>query len=121
MFARLDHAEREELLSLFKPSFAAPGERLIRAGDEADRAFFISYGAVEVAIDGERIRLGPGDLFGEMALLSGGKRTADVTAIDYCELLVITERDFRHFAERCPELRDEIGEVAARRQFEESG
>jgi CPA2 family monovalent cation:H+ antiporter-2 len=116
MFARLDHDQREELLSLFKPLFAAPGERLIRAGDEADRAFFISSGAVEVAVEGERIRLGPGELFGEMALLTGGRRTADVTAIDYCELLVIEEREFRQFAQRCPELGAEIDQVAARRE-----
>ena len=115
MFARLDGAQREELLGLFKPRFASPGERLIRVGDEADRAFFISSGAVEVAVHGERIRLGPGELFGEMALLSGGRRTADVTAIDYCELLVIEEREFRQFAQRCPELHAEIDSVAAQR------
>jgi CPA2 family monovalent cation:H+ antiporter-2 len=117
-FARLDHAQREELLSLFKPRFAAPGERLIRAGDDADRAFFISSGAVEVAVDDQRIRLGPGELFGEMALLTGGKRTADVTAIDYCELLVLEEREFRQFAQRCPELGSEIDRLAARREAE---
>lgn len=116
MFARLDHAEREELLSLFKPRFAPPGERIIRAGDDADSAFFISAGAVEVAVAGDRIRLGPGEMFGEMGLLSGERRSADVTAVDYCELLAITERDFRRFAERCPELRDVIGEVAAQRE-----
>ncbi len=130
MFARLDHAQREELLSLFKPRFAAPGERLIRAGDEGDGAFFISSGAVEVAVDGERIPLGPGDLFGEMALLTGGRRTADVTAVDYCELLMIEKREFLRFAERCPELGAEIDQVAAsreamkrerRQQFTESG
>jgi CPA2 family monovalent cation:H+ antiporter-2 len=115
MFARLDTRQREELLGLFKPRFAAPGERLIRVGDEADRAYFISSGAVEVAVHGELIRLGPGEIFGEMALISGGKRTADVTAIDYCELLVIEEREFRQFAERCPELHAEIDSVAAQR------
>jgi monovalent cation:H+ antiporter-2, CPA2 family len=115
MFARLDQGDREELLALFKPRFAAPGERLIRIGDQADRAFFISSGAVEVAVEDERIRLGPGELFGEIALLSGGRRTADVTAIDYCELLVMEDRDFRRFVEQCPQLRAEIDEVAARR------
>src|SRR6185436_13986093 len=118
MFARLDPGQREELLGLFKPRFAAPGERLIRIGDEADRAFFISSGAAEVAVHGERIRLGPGEIFGEMALISGGRRTADVTAIDYCELLVIEEREFRQFAERCPELGNEMNLLAARREAE---
>jgi len=115
MFARLDQGDRENLLALFKPRFAAPGERLIRIGDHADRAFFISSGAVEVAVEDERIRLGPGELFGEIALLSGGRRTADVTAVDYCELLMMEDRDFRLFVDQCPELRAEIDEVAARR------
>jgi CPA2 family monovalent cation:H+ antiporter-2 len=116
MFAPLTHEQREELLSLFKPHFAAPGERLIRAGDVGDRAFFLSSGAVEVVrTDGERIRLGPGELFGEMALLTGERRTADVIALDYCELLMIEERDFRQFAERCPELHAEIDRVAMER------
>jgi monovalent cation:H+ antiporter-2, CPA2 family len=115
MFASLDHDQREELLSLFKPHFAAPGERLIRAGDVGDRAFFLSSGAVEVVRDGERIRLGPGELFGEMALLTGERRTADVTAVDYCELLMIEERDFRRFAEQCPELHAQIDRVASDR------
>jgi CPA2 family monovalent cation:H+ antiporter-2 len=115
MFATLDHEQREELLSLFKPHFAAPGERLIRAGDVGDRAFFLSSGAVEVARDGDRTRLGPGDLFGEMALLTGERRNADVTAVDYCELLVIDERDFRRFTEQCPELHAEIDRVATER------
>ncbi len=116
MFAALDHDQREELLSLFKPRFAAPGERLIRAGERGDRAFFISSGAVEVRRDDQSIRLGAGELFGEIALLTGGRRTADVTAIDYCELLMIEERDFRLFAEQCPELHAEIEQVAARRE-----
>jgi CPA2 family monovalent cation:H+ antiporter-2 len=118
MFARLDARQREELLGLFKPRFAAPGERLIRAGDEADGAYFISKGAVEVAVHGERIHLGPGELFGEMALLTGGRRTADVVAVDYCELLFIEEREFRQFARRCPELHAEIDSVASRRDEE---
>ncbi len=82
MFASLDPAAREELLNYFRPRQADPGERLIRRGDRADAVYFIASGAVEVAVAGREIRLGPGDFFGEMALLSGERRSADVTAID---------------------------------------
>jgi CPA2 family monovalent cation:H+ antiporter-2 len=46
VFGELDATERAELLALFKPKSAAPGERVIRAGDVADEMFFISSGAV---------------------------------------------------------------------------
>jgi CPA2 family monovalent cation:H+ antiporter-2 len=115
IFASLDSHAREDLRLLFAPRTAVPGDRLIRKGDRPDAAYFISTGAVEVAISGRNIRLAPGDFFGEMALLSGARRTADVTAIDYCEFLVLTRRDFQSFVSRHPELRDGLKKVAAER------
>jgi CPA2 family monovalent cation:H+ antiporter-2 len=115
VFGDLDADQRAELLSLFKPRSAAPGERVIRAGDVGNEMFFISSGAVEVAIAGKKIHLGPGDFFGEMALLTGERRTADVTAIDYCLFLVVTKSDFDKFIARYPDLRQRINEIAAQR------
>jgi monovalent cation:H+ antiporter-2, CPA2 family len=118
VFGDLDADQRAELLSLFKPRSAAPGERVIRAGDVGTEMFFISSGAVEVAIGGKKIHLGPGDFFGEMALLTGERRTADVTAIDYCLFLILTKDDFDKFIARYPHLRQRINEIAARRAEE---
>jgi CPA2 family monovalent cation:H+ antiporter-2 len=115
LFASVGAEALEELLTYFRPRTAAPGERLIRAGDRADAAFFISSGAVEVSVAGRKIPLGPGDFFGEMALLTGERRSADVTAIDYCDLLVLDQRDFRQFMVRHPKLRAKLDELAARR------
>ncbi|MGE4014275.1 MAG: cation:proton antiporter [Alphaproteobacteria bacterium] len=115
MFAALDPAERARLLNLFKPASAVPGQRLIRVGDRADAAFFISSGTVEVNVGGKRIQLGAGDLFGEMALLSGARRSADVTALDYCQLLKLERRDFRRFIEKYPALRAQLDAMAAQR------
>jgi len=42
----------------------------------------------------EKVRLGRGDFFGEMALFAGGRRTADVIAIGYCQLIVLSSADF---------------------------
>lgn len=116
IFASLDSHAREDLLFLFAPRTAMPGDRLIRKGDRPDAAYFISTGAVEVAVPGRNIHLGPGDFFGEMALLSGARRTADVTVIDYCELLVLTRRDFQSFVSRHPELREGLKKVASERE-----
>ena len=115
VFADLNAEQRAELLTLFKPRSAAPGERVIRAGDIGTEMFFISSGAVEVSIGDKKIHLGAGDFFGEMALLTGGRRTADVTAIDYCLFLVVTKDDFDKFIEHYPELRQKLDEVAAQR------
>jgi monovalent cation:H+ antiporter-2, CPA2 family len=115
VFADLTAAQRAELLTLFKPRSAAPGERVIRAGDVGMEMFFISSGAVEVSIGERRILLGPGDLFGEMALITGGLRTADVTAIDYCLFLTLEKSDFEAFVARHPELRPKFARIAAER------
>ena len=116
VFADLDLVKRAELLTLFKPRSAVPGDRLIRAGDAADEVFFISSGHVEVSVGGRRIKLGPGDFFGEMALLTGAPRSADVTAVDYCQLLTLNQRDFSQFVGKYPELRGKLDAIAAERQ-----
>jgi K+:H+ antiporter len=115
VFADLDLVQRAELLSLVKPRSAVPGERLIRAGDLAGEAFFISSGLVEVSIHGRKITLGPGDFFGEMALLTGEPRSADVTALDYCQFLTLDPRDFQRYLNAHPEIRSRIDRIAAER------
>jgi CPA2 family monovalent cation:H+ antiporter-2 len=115
VFANLSLVQRAELLALFKPRSAVPGERLIRAGDQAGEAYFISAGAVEVAIGSKKINLGPGDFFGEMALLTGAPRSADVTAIDYCQFLTLDPRDFQHYLQAHPDVHAHIDRIAAER------
>ena len=62
------------------------GQRVVQAGDAADSMFFIFSGELEVIVDADaqkKLRLktlGPGTVFGEMALLNGQRRSADVTA-----------------------------------------
>jgi CPA2 family monovalent cation:H+ antiporter-2 len=116
VFADLDLVMRAELLTLVKPRSAVPGERLIRKGDAANEVFFISSGAVDVAIGRRTITLKAGDLFGEMALLSGAPRSADVTAIDYCQLMTLDRKDFAGFLEKHPELRAKLDRIAAERE-----
>jgi EAL domain-containing protein (putative c-di-GMP-specific phosphodiesterase class I) len=71
------------------------GVTLFHEGDPSDLAYLIADGTVEVSIrrDGERrvlCRKGPGELFGEMALVEGGRRSATVTTLTPCELTPIT-------------------------------
>ncbi len=115
IFTGVDPRALEELLTYFRAERASPGQRIIRVGDKADAVYFISSGAVEVSVAGRKIPLGPGDFFGEMALLSGDRRTADVTAVDYCDLLALDQRDFRNFIAMSPELKTHLDEMAAKR------
>ncbi|EIQ00932.1 Kef-type K+ transport system, predicted NAD-binding component [Opitutaceae bacterium TAV1] len=115
LFSSLTPEQREVLVLHFHPATAQPGQRLIRVGDEADAAYFISSGEVEVATPGRKIKLRAGDFFGEMALLSGARRSADVTALDYSKFLMLSRRDFRQFLKKHPAIRDQITALAAQR------
>ncbi len=107
--------DQEELLLLFRPQSASPGERVIRTGDRADGMYFIASGAVEVLVSGRTIRLEAGSFFGEMALLSGSRRTADVIAVDFCDFLMLERRDFNQFMARHANLRAAVDKMARER------
>ena len=111
----LDEPHLDRVAKLVRPRFTVPNERIIREGDRGDAVFFVASGAVEVALPARPVRLGSGDFFGEMALLSGRPRQADVTALTYCRLLVLRKADFERFMEANPEARAAINRVAAAR------
>ncbi len=115
LFAALTPEQRETLALHFQPRSAQPGERLIRVGDKADVVYFISEGEVEVIVNGHKTKMGPGDFFGEMALLSGRSRSADIIALDFCKFLTLSRRDFRELLRRYPRIRVPIAVVAKER------
>ncbi|WP_084536523.1 cation:proton antiporter [Azospirillum halopraeferens] len=120
MFRELDEESLTLIGRLFAGRFAVPGERIIRRGDPGDSVYFISSGAVEVVLPDRKVRLGSGDFFGEMALLSGRRRNADVTALSYCRLLILRAADFRRFLRIHPTLRARFESVVrARHQMNE--
>jgi monovalent cation:H+ antiporter, CPA1 family len=115
MFRGLGDAEIKALARLFRPRLALPEEKIIQRGERGSHVFFISSGAVEVVLPDESVRLGRGDFFGEMALLSGQPRTADVIAMGYCQLLVLSAADFRRFLATNPAAKAQIDTVTAAR------
>src|SRR5437868_968177 len=78
----------------------APGTRIFRYGDPGDRLFIILEGKVRISREvsgmGEEALavLGPGEIFGEMALLDESPRSADARAHERCKLLVISKDGF---------------------------
>jgi CPA1 family monovalent cation:H+ antiporter len=115
LFEGLSDELVRDLCRLTRPVFGIPGERLITKGARGDAAWFIASGAVEVDTGREKVRLGRGDVFGELALLTGSPRTADVTAIAFCEMLILQARDFHNFLDRNPSIRGRIEAIAAER------
>jgi CPA1 family monovalent cation:H+ antiporter len=115
MFAGLGAPELKALARLFRTRLLLPDEVVIRKGERGNAMFLISSGAVEVVLPGERVRLGSGDFFGEMALLSGRRRQADVVALGYCRVLVLSAADFRRFLGRYPRAKAEIDQIAQTR------
>jgi monovalent cation:H+ antiporter, CPA1 family len=92
-----------------------PNERIVRKGDVGDSVFFIASGAADVILPHRRVQLGTGDFFGEMALLTGQPRTADVVAQTYCRLLELRKMDFDRFMANNPRAQQEIARAAATR------
>ncbi|GLK81283.1 cation:proton antiporter [Methylopila turkensis] len=115
MLAGLDAAALKRLADRVEPILVHPGERLIRRGDQGDAAYFIASGAVEVMGRSGVVRLGRGDVFGEIALLTDQERTADVDSIAYGSLLRLPRRAFMSFLDDHPELRARIEATAAQR------
>jgi len=116
LFAGLSREQREVLILHFEPLSANPGRRLIRTGDKADAMYFVAEGEVEVRVGAKEFRLGPGSFFGEMALITGEPRSADVTTIDFCKFATLSARDFRHFLNRFPDIRSKIAQLASERR-----
>jgi CRP-like cAMP-binding protein len=88
---------------------------IVSKGDNAEEMFFIVSGRVEVELPQNPVILGEGDYFGEIALITGGSRTATVRAIGACELLQLDRHDFRHLADRNPQINEAVQRVASLR------
>jgi CRP-like cAMP-binding protein len=99
----------------------APGETLIRAGDEGSSMFVVHNGRVEVQVaENGRPRtvavLTEGNFFGEMGLFTGEPRTASVVAIEETEVLEIGHAAMKQILETNPDLAESISWTIAERK-----
>ncbi len=115
MFEGLSKERLEGIARPLKARFTLPGERIIERGAKGDSMYFIASGAVEVKVAPHPVQLGSGEFFGELALLTKKPRVADVVALGYCRLLVLTARDFETLLDADAGLRARIDEVARKR------
>lgn len=97
------------------------GQEVFREGDLGDRVYIIQSGHAEVVKDlpdGKEQRvatLGPGECFGEMAVLGRTTRSATIRALEPMDALAMSQRDFRALADNIPEMRKGFEKVAQSR------
>src|SRR5262249_2658428 len=121
MFADLGADELQKLSNLCHTQHLTTGEVLFQKGDPGDALFGVRRGQIRIetgASDGSRLTLnfmGPGDLFGEVAVLDRQARTADATAGEATELFVVRREDFMGFLEREPKVAIKIIELLCQR------
>jgi CRP-like cAMP-binding protein len=86
------------------------GETIFHAGDAGESLIGVVTGQIRISrtsSDGDTIIIndfGPGELFGEIALLDGGGRSADATALTNCSLIILERREFVPFLLNRPEV-----------------
>ncbi len=110
LFADLGDEALKRIAGLCHTQQLAQDEVLFQKGDDGDALFGIRRGQVRIetgASDGSRLTLnllGAGDLFGEIAVLDGGLRSADAAAAEPTELFVLRREDFLAYLQREPKV-----------------
>jgi voltage-gated potassium channel len=116
IFESLSEGELGELASRFQEQTVSEGIRLTGEGASGYSFFVLVEGTVVVTVGETTIKnLGPGDFFGEMALLGEGRRVATVTTTSPAKLLVLFGTEFRRLQQEHPEVAARIEETMRRR------
>ena len=121
LFRGFDAAERAQLATKLRMREADAGQMIVRQGDSGDFLYVIGEGILDVeAVRGElapiRDRLAPGEVFGEVSLLTGQRRTASVTAALDFVVYEIHREDLDPIVKRRPEVAEGLAAVMAERQ-----
>ena len=100
LFAGLEKRELEEIAGSMRERRVAAGGMVVEQGAGGAGFFIIDQGEADVFVDGEhRATIGPGDYFGEIALLTGSDRTATITAKTDMLCYGMTAWDFKPLVE----------------------
>lgn len=120
LFKGVEKSFISEVVMNLKPRLCLPGSYIIRIGETGAEMYFMSRGKVEVIVgqppnDKVVATLGEGAFFGEIALIYAMPRVASIRALTYCDLFVLTKKDFDLILEQYPEEARNILEEAKNR------
>lgn len=106
LFAGLSQRQLRKLAERFRERSFAAGTAIVEQGTMSGIGFFVvADGQASVTVDGREVgTLGPGDHFGELALIAERERTATVTAATRVDCLEIPTWDFREFVQGDPDV-----------------
>ena len=114
-FKNLDPPTVIELTRMLRRLDLAPNTMVVRRGRKGDSMFFIAQGEVEVKLEPNPVKLAAGAFFGEMALLTGGPRMANVVTTQATTLLALEAADFHTLTAHHPDLSRAVAAEAALR------
>jgi CRP-like cAMP-binding protein len=116
LFAELEDDALERVARVATEFEAAAGHVLVERGQDGAGMFVLKEGTVAVELPGGRtLRRGPGEFFGELALLGSGVRTARVQATTHVRCLALGRSDFARLLEEEPRIAVAMLPVLARR------
>lgn len=116
LFATCDNRELERLGMLVDEVSLPAGRVLFNQGDHASELFIVVEGKVRVDRNGANIATrGPGEFFGEMALVSEGTRMATATCETDCRFFVLGHREFHSLMDEFPTMKMRVLETLAER------
>ena len=119
IFRSLSDADLEQLAGWFEVKDVSAGVRLVGEGATGYSFFVLSEGEVAVTAGGVDVAsLGPGDFFGEMALLGSGRRQATVTTTSPARVLVLFGEEFRRLQAAHPGIAAQL-EAAMEKRLEQ--
>ena len=105
LFAEMPAEKRDQVAGVCSDLDVDAGTTLIVEGDFGYAMFVVTEGTADALKDGEVIRtLAPGDVFGEIAVLSGGRRTATVVAKTPMRLITVMNRDVWRLERDVPDV-----------------
>lgn len=114
VFSPLGPQEIREVLDCLHPVDYPAGEKIVREGDEGDAFYILKTGEARVEKDGRILKvLRPGDGFGELALLTGAPRAADVIASVTSSVFRLSKLDFDRLVNQKPKLRQAFVSLAS--------
>ena len=117
LFAQLSENEREQVARWADELDVPSGKHLVDEGQFGYEFFVIEDGTADVLHGEDRLgQLGPGDFFGEIALLEEERRTASVVATAPMRAIVMTRRDFRHMEGEMPSVAAAIRQAMEERR-----
>lgn len=115
LFEGMSDSQRRQLARALRTLHVEPGTILMRKGEVAQQVFFIASGAVEMERKGQKLRLGSGEFFGHIGMLTRQPRRAMISAITHCTLLTLDETRFKRLLARNRSLRDAVRHSAEQR------